>query len=102
MRMLTNCCQRGSLMCVLKRLSSSGMRSERADSHGRAIGGDFVHRVADVARIKAHHEDRVSPSFGRRLLHPLNCFYAAVREKLGIAADLPADNRLQPRTDITH
>ena len=98
---LAACCQRGSLIWVLKRSSSAMvLLIEGADGDRGAVRGDFVHRIADVARVEAHHQDRVRAPVGRLFLHALGRFDTTVREQIGVRAYLSDDKRHEPGADI--
>ena len=53
----------------------------RDEHHGRAIGDDLAHRLADLGRVEAHHDDRVRSHFDRATLQPVDGVAACVFEK---------------------
>src|SRR6476619_4255565 len=82
---------------------SGGLASSLVDRHGdygRAIGTQFRPGVGHVRRVEAHTDHRVSPASPRRFEHAIHHFVPALRQVLGHALELPADDRLQAGTHL--
>src|SRR3954451_21274054 len=74
--------------------------SALADAHGGAVGADLGPRAAELARVEAEGDDRVG-ALGLGLLdEPLLRVLATLDQHLRHAAQLAADQRLEPGADL--
>src|SRR6516164_2195151 len=73
---------------------------ERFDHRGGAVRDDLAHRLTDLGRIEAHHQDRVGAHHGGVLHQPVDRLAAGLFEQMGVFVDLAADQGAQPRHDV--
>src|SRR3954451_10395834 len=85
---------------------NSPMRSMRSgrrlglQDHGRAIGDDLAHGLADLRGIEAHHDDGIG-THGRGILdHPVDGMAPRLFQQSRIFMDLAADDGAKPGDDI--
>src|SRR5271170_3605666 len=80
---------------------NGGASSRRGLDQGRsAVGDDLAHRLPDLGRIEAHHQDRVGPHRRRVLDKAVDRMTPRLFKQLGVFADLAADDRAQPGHDV--
>src|SRR5579862_4251545 len=89
------------------RIAVTTMRTVRSISgrglehHGSSIGNDLTHRLADLGRVEAHHDDGVGMHEARVTDHPVHGVTPRLLEELGVLGDLAADDGAQARHDVT-
>src|SRR5271163_3432862 len=78
----------------------SPLRIPGLENHGRAIGHDLAHGLADLGGIEAHHDDAVGAHSGRVLHEAVDGLAAGLFQELRIFVDLAAHDGAQARHDV--
>src|SRR5215472_5728348 len=70
------------------------------EDHGRAVGDDLAHGLADLGGVEAHHDDAVGPHGGGVLDQPVDRLAAGLLEELGVFVDLAAHDGAEAGHDV--
>src|SRR3984893_1924218 len=72
----------------------------RLDYRCGAVGDDLAHRLSDLRRVEAHHDDRVGSHHGGIFRQAIDRLAPRLLEKVGVVVDLPTDGRAQSSHDV--